>query len=97
MKIFKQIIRKVAIANSVHSVKDVLKDFIERSDEAIEDFSGKLEDLILAQAVRVLRQKKTCITPEAIEESGNLAELVKSLEEVKNDKDVLCRAGNTRK
>ena len=94
MEIFKKAIRKASINNSVRSIREVLKEFFERSDEEIEDFQGSLDDLVLTQATRVLRKRKTCITPEAMEEFNRLVELVKSLEEVKNDKDVLCRATN---
>ena len=99
MEIFKKAIRKASISNSVHSIKEVLEEFLERSDEAIEEFHGRLDELILTQAVRVLRERKTCITPEAMEEFNRLVELVKSLEEVKENvnKDLLCRTASAGK
>ena len=97
MEVLKKAIRKASISNEVHSIKEVLEDFLERSDEAIEEFHGRLDELILIQAVKVLRKRKACITPEAMEEFNLMVELVKSLKEVKDDKDVLRRATNTGK
>jgi hypothetical protein len=93
MELLKKVIRKVSFSGSTRSIKEVLEEFVKRSDEEIEDFSGKLDELILAQAVRVLRKKKVCITPEAINEFDGLTELVKSLKEVKENvsKDLSCR------
>ena len=94
MEILKKAVRKASISNAVRSIREILEGFFEDSDEAIEDFSGSLDDLILAQAVRVLRKKKACVKPETMEEFNRLVELVKSLEEVKENehKQVFCRA-----
>ena len=100
MEIFKKAIRKASISNSIRSIKEVLEEFMERSDEEIEEFHGQMDELILTQAIKVLRKRKACITPEAMDEFNRLVELVKSLEEeVKENghKDLLCRAGNTAK
>ena len=97
MEVLKKAIRKASTNNEIRSIKEVLEDFLERSDEAIEEFEGSVEELILIQAVKVLRKRKVCITPEAMEDFNLMIELVKSLKEVKDDKDVLCRAANPRK
>lgn len=99
MEILKKAIRKAAIGSSIRSVKEILDEFIERSDEEIADFSGSVADLVLAQSVRILREKKACGGPETIEEFNLLIELVKSLEEVKEDehKQVFCRTTSPRK
>jgi len=94
MEVLKKAIRKASIGNEVHSIKEVLEEFLERSDEEIEDFNGCLDELILAQAIRILRKRNACITPEAMEEFNLMVELVKSLKEVKDDKDVLRRSVN---
>ena len=100
MEIFKKAIRKASISNSICSIKEVLEEFMERSEEEIEEFHGRLDELILTQAIKVLRKRKACITPEAMEEFNRLTELVKSLpEEVKENvnKDLLCRTASAGK
>lgn len=98
MELLKKAIRKSSINNSVHTVKDILEEFVERSDQEIQDFSGTLNELVLSQAVRILREKKSCGGPETAEEFDLLIEMVKSLKEVKDaSKDVFYRAGNPAK
>ena len=55
--------------------------------------------MVLVQAVGVLRKKNTTVgEPKGLEESAELIDLVKSVEEVKeNGEDVLRRTRNPRK
>jgi hypothetical protein len=99
MEILKKAVRKASVNNSMHTIREVLEEFLESADGDLDDFNGRFDELILAQAIRVLRKKNACITPEAMDEFNRLVELVKSLEEVKENgnKDLLCRAGNPAK
>ena len=96
MEILKKTVRQAAISNSVKSIREVLEEFLDRSEDDLEDFYGKFDELVLTQAVKVLRQRKACVAPETIEEFNNLIELIKSLEEVREyaNKDILCRTAH---
>ena len=102
MIIIKEAVRRASYKQNLLSVKDVLKKYIQRSDEELESFSGTFDELMLTQTVRVLRKEKCCIGgPQITEEFVELIKVVKSItpiKEVENvSKNVLRRTRNPRK
>ena len=97
MKALKQALRKVSIIQGLSSIKEILQEYVERSKESLEWFEGTFDDLILAQAVKVLRKQNTTIgRPQELNNFNGLVNLIKSIKEVKDNvsKDLLCRREN---
>lgn len=99
MKELKEALKSAAIKQSLSPVRELLKDCMELNETGLEEFKGTVDELVLVQAIGVLRKRNIAIgEPQDIENFKSLVNLVKSTKEVeKDDKDLLCGARNTGK